>query len=134
MGAEAEALRSALKYSELRCAVLAREHADLSREFEEAEAGALEAYEAEVEWRREAEDASWLLSEAANEVAFQADLEHIALLEAEVQMQRRLQAAKDHCLQVEARCQMLEAIATVAADEAAAHVAASVYHGSAGRR
>lgn len=128
--AEAEALRSALKHSELRCAVLERENADLGQQFQEVEVSALEVSQAEAEWRREAEDASWLLTEAANEVAFQADLEHLALLEAEVRVQRRLQAAQDQCLQVEARCQMLEAIASIAADEAAA----SIHRGSAGLR
>eukprot|EP00930_Biecheleria_cincta_P014590 TRINITY_DN12491_c0_g1_i1.p1 TRINITY_DN12491_c0_g1~~TRINITY_DN12491_c0_g1_i1.p1 ORF type:complete len:489 (+),score=101.62 TRINITY_DN12491_c0_g1_i1:82-1548(+) len=73
----------------------------------EAETAAGEAQRAEsaaVELARAAEQRAWAATEAANELAFQADLRQVEALEEQLRLQRLLREA-------EARCELLESVA-----------------------
>lgn len=95
--------------------------ADLQKEFQqlqdhcrmveqraiEAEAAASEAQQAEraaVETAKAAEQHAWAATEAANELALQADLRQVEALEKQLRLQRLLGEA-------EARCKLLESVA-----------------------
>lgn len=73
----------------------------------EAEAATSEAQRAEstaVELAKAAEQRAWATTEAANELAFQADLRQVEALEEQLRLQRLLGEA-------EARCKLLESVA-----------------------